>query len=83
MKKIFCCDLGGPEMCEVEIRGNTPEEMVKNCQEHVMDEIQKADDDHQDAVEGMQGMSPEEQQEKFAEYMEVCKGAFSRDTFIA
>jgi len=83
MKKIICSDLGGPEACEVEIKGNTPEEMVKNCQEHVMEQIQNADDDHQEAVENMQGMSPEEQQEKFAEYMEVCKGAFGRDTFVA
>ena len=41
MKKIFCGDLGGPEECEVEIKGNTPEEVVKNCQEHVMEEIEK------------------------------------------
>jgi len=79
MKKITCSDLGGPEECEVEIRGNTPDEVVKNCQEHVMDEVEKGDSNHQDAVENMQGLSPEEQQEKYEEYMKVCTEAFKRD----
>jgi len=76
MKKITCSDLGGPESCAVEIRGNTPEEVAKNCQEHVMEEVEKADSNHQDAVENMQGLSPEEQQEKMAEYMQICTDAF-------
>ena len=42
-------------------------------------EVEKGDSDHQDAVENMQGLSPEEQQEKFAEYMEICAAAFRRD----
>lgn len=79
MKKVICSDLGGPAACEVEIKGNTPEEMVKNCQEHVMEEVENGDDAHQDAVENMQGLSPEEQQEKFAEYMQVCTDAFKRN----
>lgn len=79
MKKIFCCDLGGPSECEVEIKGGTPAEMVKNCQEHVMEEIEKGDNSHQDAVEDMQSLSPEEQQEKYAKYMKVCEDAFKRD----
>jgi len=79
MKKITCGDLGGPELCEVEIRGNTPDEVVKNCQEHVMDEVEKGDNSHQDAVEDMQGMSPEDQQEKYAQYLQVCTDAFKRD----
>ncbi|MCB9812202.1 hypothetical protein H6778_00935 [Candidatus Nomurabacteria bacterium] len=79
MKKIICSDLGGPESCEVEIKGNTPDEVAKNCQEHVMEEIGKGDSDHQDSVENMQSMSPEEQQEKFAEYMKICEDAFKRD----
>ena len=78
MKKITCSDLGGPEACEVEIKGNTPEEVVKNCQEHVMEEVEKADDAHQESVENMQGLSPEEQQEKFTEYMQICEDAFKR-----
>ena len=78
MKKITCSDLGGPTDCEVEIRGNTPEEVIKNCQEHVMEEVEKADGAHQEAVENMQGLSPEEQQEKFAEYMKICDDAFKR-----
>ena len=79
MKKVICSDLGGPESCEVEIKGNTPQEMGKNCQEHVMEEVEKCDDAHQEAVENMQSMSPEEQQEKFAEYMKICEDAFKRD----
>jgi predicted small metal-binding protein len=79
MKKITCSDLGGPEECEVEIRGNTPEEVVKNCQEHVMEEVEKGDSDHQDAVENMQGLSPEERQEQVDEYLQVCADAFKRD----
>jgi predicted small metal-binding protein len=79
MKKIICSDLGGPSECEVEIRGNTPEEVGKNAQEHVMEEVEKADSAHQDAVENMQGLSPEEQQEKYAEYMAICVNAFKRD----
>jgi predicted small metal-binding protein len=79
MKKIICSDLGGPAECEVVIKGNTPEEMVKNCQEHVMEEVEKADSSHQDAVENMQGVSPEEQQEQFAQYMQICTDAFKRE----
>ena len=78
MKKIICSDLGGPESCEVEIRGNTPDEVVKNCQEHIMEEVEKGDGDHQDAVENMMGLSPEEQQEKMTEYMQICVEAFKR-----
>ena len=44
-----------------------------------MEEVEKGDSSHQDAVEDMQGMSPEEQQEKFTEYMKVCEDAFKRD----
>lgn len=78
MKKIICSDLGGPADCAVEIKGNTPDEVVKNCQEHVMEEVENGDSDHQDAVEEMQGLSPEEQQEKYTEYMEICIDAFKR-----
>jgi Mg2+ and Co2+ transporter CorA len=71
--------LGGPEACEVEIRGNTPEKVVKNCQEHVMEEVEKSDNDHQDAVENMQGLSPDERQEQVDEYLQICADAFKRD----
>lgn len=79
MKKIICSDLGGPELCEVEIKGNTPAEVAKNCQEHVMEEVEKGESDHQSAVENMQSLSPEEQQEKLTEYMQICEDAFKRD----
>jgi len=79
MKKITCSDLGGPESCEVEFRGDDPAAIVKTCQDHMMEEVEKGDSDHQDAVENMQGLSPEEQQEKYTEYMEICADAFKRD----
>ncbi len=79
MKKITCADLGGPESCEVEFRGDDPDAIVKSCQEHVMEEVEKGDSNHQDAVENMQGLSPEEQQEKYVEYKQVCIDAFKRD----
>jgi predicted small metal-binding protein len=79
MKKIMCGDLGGPENCEVEFRGDDPAAIVKNCQEHVMEEVEGGDSDHQDAVENMSGMSPEEQQEKYTEYLQICTDAFKRD----
>ena len=79
MKKITCSDLGGPDSCEVEFKGNTSDEVVKNCQEHVMEEVGKGESSHLEAVENMQGMSPDEQQEKFAEYMKICEDAFKRD----
>ena len=44
-----------------------------------MEEVEKADSAHQDAVEDMQGLSPEEQQEKYTEYMQICTNAFKRD----
>lgn len=79
MKKITCSDLGGPESCEVEFRGDDPTAVVKNCQDHVMEEVGKGDSEHQDAVENMMGLSPEEQQEKMEEYMKICEDAFKRD----
>lgn len=79
MKKIICSDLGGPEGCEVEFRGDDPAAVVKNCQDHVMEEVEKGDSAHQDAVENMMGLSPEEQQEKMEEYLQICTDAFKRD----
>lgn len=79
MKKIICSDLGGPTGCEVEFKGNTPEEVIKNCQEHVMEEIENGDSAHQEAVENMQNLSPEEQQEQVAVYQKICADAFARD----
>lgn len=75
----MCRDLGGPEECVVEMRGNTPEEVVKNCQEHVLEEVEKGDSNHQDAVENLQGLSPEERQEQVDGYLQTCADAFKRD----
>jgi hypothetical protein len=44
-----------------------------------MEEVENGDSDHQDAVENMSGMSPEEQQEKYTEYLQICTDAFKRD----
>jgi predicted small metal-binding protein len=78
MKKIICSDLGGPESCEVEFRGDSPDDVVKNCQDHIMEQVEAGDSDHQDAVENMQGLAPDEQQEKYSEYLQVCTDAFKR-----
>jgi predicted small metal-binding protein len=78
MKKIICSDLGGPESCTVEFRGDTPQDVVKNCQDHIMEQVENGDSDHQDAVENMQGLSPEEQQETYSQYMQICTDAFKR-----
>lgn len=78
MKKIICSDLGGPSSCEVEIKGDTPDEIIKNCQEHVMEEVEKGNGAHLEAVENLQGLSPEELQEKTAEYVQVCVDACKR-----
>jgi len=43
-----------------------------------MAEVEQGDSAHQDAVEDMAGLSPEEQQEKYAEYLQVCTDAFKR-----
>jgi len=44
-----------------------------------MEEVEGGDSDHQDAVENMSGLSPEGQQEKYTEYLQICTDAFKRD----
>lgn len=44
-----------------------------------MAEVEAGESDHLDAIENMQGLSPEEQQEKYTAYMQICEDAFKRD----
>ncbi len=72
MKNVTCSDLGGPADCQFEIVGSTAEEMGDNCKKHVMEMVQSGDEAHQAAINAMMNLSPEEQQKKFAEYMQIC-----------
>ena len=60
MKKATCNDLRGA--CDEVITGESAEEMGYNSRTHVMKMIGKGDKAHQDAVEDMKKLSPEEQQ---------------------
>lgn len=66
MKKTCCRDLRGA--CDVEILGETPEEMGENCKRHVMEMMQRGDKDHLAAVESMRLLSKEEQEKWHAEF---------------
>lgn len=68
MKTLKCSDLGGPSACDVEVSGETFEEVGNNCKAHVMEMVQKGDEAHQKAIERMMGLSPEAQQAEFASY---------------
>ena len=57
MKKMTCRDLRGA--CDVEITGNTPEEMADNCKKHVMS-LEEGDTSHDEAMESMGKLSEEE-----------------------
>ena len=62
MKKLLCKDLGGP--CEAELVGDTFEEIGKASQVHVMEQIQKGDKEHQEAVNAWMSQSEDERQKK-------------------
>lgn len=64
MKKLQCKDLGGP--CEVEVVGETFEEIGNACKAHVMAEMQKGDAAHQEAVEKWKSMTSEQFKEQMA-----------------
>jgi hypothetical protein len=59
MKKTTCRALRGA--CDLEIQGETPEEMGENCKAHVMEMMQSGDEAHKTAVESMMQLSEEEQ----------------------
>ena len=75
MKKLLCSDLGGPSECTVEITGSSFEDVAKNCQAHVMEEISKGDDAHEDAVGQWKDMTPEDQQSVMAEFQKKWEDA--------
>jgi predicted small metal-binding protein len=66
MKKLTCRDLGGP--CDVEITGNSFEEVGKKSHDHVMEQINSGDEAHRAAAEKMRSASPEEQKSMMAEF---------------
>ena len=66
MKKLTCRDLGGP--CDVELTGNSFQEIGKKSYDHVMEQIKSSDEAHKAAAGKMRNASPEEQKSMMAEY---------------
>lgn len=66
MKTLTCRDLGGP--CDVNINGNSFEEMGNNCHVHVMEQINLGDEVHKAAAAKMNNSSPEEQRLMMMEF---------------
>lgn len=75
MKKVKCCDLGGPSICEVELCGATFEELGRACKAHVIEQNIRGDEAHLTAVKKMHDISPEDQQKMFAEYQKKFEEA--------
>ena len=59
MKKTTCKSLRGA--CDMEITGETPEEMGQKCKKHVTEMIQSGDQAHKEAADNMSKLSKEEQ----------------------
>ena len=66
MKKLTCRDLGGP--CDMELTGDSFQEIGKKSYEHVMEQIKNGDEAHKAAAGKMRSASPEEQKSMMAEY---------------
>ena len=66
MKKLTCRDLGGP--CDVELTGDSFQEIGKKSYSHVMEQIKSGDEAHEAAAGKMRNASPEEQKSMMAEY---------------
>ena len=66
MKKLTCRDLGGP--CNMELTGDSFQEIGKKSYEHVMEQINNGDEPHKAAAGKMKNASPEEQKSMMAEY---------------
>lgn len=75
MKKLLCKDLGGPSECTAELTGETFLELGESSKKHVMEMVQGGDAAHQQAIERMMNLSPEEQQKEFASYQEKFEAA--------
>ena len=66
MKKLTCRDLGGP--CAMELTGDSFKEIGKKSYDHVIEQINKGDEDHKAAALKMRDASQEEQRSMMAEY---------------
>ena len=66
MKKLICRDFGGP--CDVELTGDSFQEMGKKSYEHVMEEIKSGDKAHKESATKMKNSSADEQKAMMAEY---------------
>ncbi len=66
MKKTTCKNLKGA--CDMEITGNTPEEMAENSKKHAMEMFEKGDAPHLQAMEAMKNMSEEDQMKWYEEF---------------
>ena len=55
---MTCSDMGG--MCDAEISGETPEEMIESGKKHVHDAAEGGDTAHSELVEKMKAITPEE-----------------------
>ena len=66
MKKLTCRDLGGP--CDVEISGDSFQEIGKKSYDHVMEQINNGDEAHTAAASKMRNAAPEEQNAMMGEY---------------
>ena len=62
----MCRDFGGP--CDMEITGDSFQEVGKKSHDHVMDMIKSGDEAHKAAADNMRNASPEEQKSMMAEY---------------
>ena len=66
MKKLTCRDLGGP--CDMELTGDSFQEIGKKSYDHVMEQIKSDDEAHKAAAGKMRNTSPEEQKSMMVEY---------------
>ena len=71
MKKPICRDFGGP--CDMELTGDSFQEVGRKSYEHVMEQIKNGDEAHKVAAGKMRNASPEEQKSMMAE----CKKRFN------
>lgn len=53
MKTMTCKQLGGP--CDLEHRGESADEIIKDQDEHLKDAVAQGDDTHRQALEEMKG----------------------------
>ena len=54
MKTMTCRQMGGP--CDVQIHGNTADEVIKGGEKHIRDMIASGDETHKSAMQMMDDM---------------------------